>query len=86
MGHAGAERAAAGPLGVHMNPLVIARGIGKLVDALLADLHPLGIAQLTAHRGQHRGRRVKQHLVCDCVHAQALCELTDTTSPVMYEE
>ena len=36
----GSERPAGGPLGVDVDPLVIAGGVGEPVDALLRDLQP----------------------------------------------
>jgi hypothetical protein len=48
VGDTGAKRAAGSPLGIDMNPLVIASGVGEQVDPLLADAQPVGAAQVHA--------------------------------------
>jgi hypothetical protein len=44
------ERAGCGALEVHVDPLVVAGGVGELVDPLLGDLDPLAGAELLAGR------------------------------------
>ncbi|MNR15522.1 hypothetical protein D3C85_1320600 [compost metagenome] len=48
MGDTDAKRPAGGAHRVNMNPLVITRGFGKQIDALLADGQPLGATQVQA--------------------------------------
>ena len=45
-----AEGAVLGALGVDVNPLVIAGGVGKSIDPLLGDLYPVAEAQLLSYR------------------------------------
>jgi hypothetical protein len=45
-----AERRVLGALGIHVDPLVVAGGVGEGVDVLLGDLVPVGDAQLLALR------------------------------------
>ena len=59
MRHAGAKRAILGALGVDMNPLMVAGGIGKGVDALLRDGDPVGGAQVISHGRPHASHRIK---------------------------
>ena len=62
---------------IHMNPLVVTGGIGKLLDALLRHRFPCRRAELRANSTQQRCRRgvdLRRHA----------CWLdTDTTSPVI---
>ena len=83
MGYADAKWAILGALGVYVDPLVVARRVGKGVDALLRDTDPVGGAQVVSHSGQHAGHRVKTCRGFGFAHVQACCELTDTTSPVI---
>ena len=52
-------------LDVDVDPLVIARGIGKPVDAVLIDGHPVGVppGAVRRHRAPHQGSRTR--LACD---------------------
>ena len=77
MGNAGPEWAAGGTLRIDVNPLLVAGGIGKLLNARLADRQPVGVTEVLADYSQHAVDIVKAQ------HAQACCELTDTTSPVI---
>jgi hypothetical protein len=43
-----AEGAGPGRLDVDVDPLVVAGGVGELVDPLLGHLHPLGAAEVRA--------------------------------------
>ena len=43
-----AERPGLGPLGVHVDPLVVERGVGELVDLVLGDRDPVGGAEVGA--------------------------------------
>ena len=36
------------PLGIDVDPLIVASGLGKLVDPILVDDHPFGQANLDA--------------------------------------
>src|SRR5690606_30095547 len=49
MSDGAAEWPGAGLFRVHMDPLVVAGGVGKGVDALLVDGDPLGCAQALAY-------------------------------------
>jgi hypothetical protein len=40
------ERARGGPLGFHVDPLVVAGGLGELVDPLLVDHDPVAGAEI----------------------------------------
>ncbi|MNO87675.1 hypothetical protein D3C76_790980 [compost metagenome] len=83
MGNAGAERALRSPLRVDVNPLVVAGGFCEPVNALLADGQPFAAAQVGALGGQQGLGTVE-----DMAHGgapQACCELTDNTSPTMYD-
>jgi hypothetical protein len=42
-----------------MDPLVIARGIGKLVDAVLGHGEPLGGTQILADGAKHGGNGIE---------------------------
>src|ERR1035441_8419361 len=46
VGDGGAERAALRPLGIHVDPLVVAGGVGEQVDLVLVDAMPLAVAQM----------------------------------------
>ena len=68
VGDRAAERAGLGPLGVDVDPLVVAGGVGELVDLLLGDLVPLARLQrladllaqsLEAVHGRRHGGTVK---------------------------
>ena len=48
MGDRAAEGTGLRLLDVDVNPLVVARGIGEEVHALLGDLHPVGVAEVLA--------------------------------------
>ena len=41
-----AEGTALGPLGVHVDPLVVAGGLGEQVDLVLVDAVPLAVAEV----------------------------------------
>ncbi len=62
-----------GPLRIHVNPLVVIGGIGKLIDAILINGHPL--------RGPKALTRGTWQLAELNLHARWLD--TDTISPVM---
>ena len=49
MGDRPAERAGLGPLGVDVDPLVVAGGVGEQVHPLLGDLDPVAVAEVLAH-------------------------------------
>ena len=51
------ERAGRRLLGVHVDPLVVAGGVGEGVDPILGDLDPVAVAQVPAQRAARRGRR-----------------------------
>ncbi|MCY1464862.1 hypothetical protein D9M71_829380 [compost metagenome] len=78
MGDAGAEGATGGAGRVDVDPLVIAGGLGELVDTRLLDADPRALAQLLADAHQQGAWRLEDHR-----HAQALWLETDSTSPVM---
>jgi hypothetical protein len=44
-----AEGALLGALGVDVDPLIVTRGLGEAVDALLVDLEPLARAEVLPH-------------------------------------
>ena len=48
MGDRGAERPGLGPLDVDVDPLVVAGGVGELVDLLLGDLDVVAVAEVLA--------------------------------------
>ena len=48
MGDRPAERSGLGPLDVDVDPLVVAGGLGELVDLLLGDLHVVAVAEVLA--------------------------------------
>ena len=48
MGDGRAERAVGGALGIDVDPLAVARGVGEQVDPFLADADPLADAELLA--------------------------------------
>ena len=48
MGDRPAERPGLGPLDVDVDPLVVAGGVGELVDPLLGDLHVVAVAEVLA--------------------------------------
>ena len=50
------ERPVLGPFRVNMDPLVIARRVRELVDALLVYPYPVAVTQVFAHRIDYRGR------------------------------
>src|SRR5262245_32310826 len=50
-----------GALRIDMDPLVIARRVGKLVDALLVDGNPFGMTEIGALRRKQCGRVVENH-------------------------
>jgi len=73
-----------GAFRVHMDPLMVTRGVGKSIDALLGDGDPFSVAQICTYGCQHAGDRIEDVFgVRAPAHVQARCELTDTTSPVM---
>ena len=48
-----------GPVHVDMDPLVVAGGVGELVDPLLGDVHPVGPAEVRAGGGAQVVERVE---------------------------
>ena len=56
------EGALLGPLHIDMDPLVIARGLGELVDLLLGDGHPFGRGHILTDTSGQLGQ------VCKCFH------------------
>jgi hypothetical protein len=47
-----AKRPGLGTFDVHMDPLVVARGLGKQVDLLLGDGDPVADGHFLAHQGR----------------------------------
>jgi hypothetical protein len=56
VGDGGAERTVGGTGRVHMDPLVVAGGLGEQVDPLLVDLDPVAGPDLGADGGGQLGR------------------------------
>ncbi len=56
MGNRAAKRAAAGALGIDMNPLVVAGGISKAPDPLLGHFHPVADSNILAQAVRHIGK------------------------------
>src|SRR5690606_9912470 len=77
-----AERPGLGPLGVHMDPLVVARGLGKQVDLLLRDGDPVGHGDLLAYAGTDFGVGAEDfHRPNVAPPPQACCLARDTGPP-----
>ena len=51
MGDRAAERPGLGPLDVDVDPLVVAGGVGELVDLVLGDLDVVAVAEVLADLG-----------------------------------
>src|ERR1017187_4356567 len=56
VGSRAAEGSRLGPLDIHVDPLMVIGGIGKLVDHLLVDLSPLAVAEMGSGPGLQIGR------------------------------
>ena len=54
-----AERPGGGALGVDVDPLVVAGGVGERVDPLLVDRDPVAVAEVLADGGLQLGESVK---------------------------
>ncbi len=59
MGDGRAKRSRFGALRIDMNPLVVARGLGKLVDPFLGDFDPVAHSDFLAHACGHFSKRFK---------------------------
>ena len=55
-----AERPVLGPLDVAVDPLVVERRLGELVDLVLGDRDPVGGAEIGADGGQQRRRVLEE--------------------------
>ena len=63
MRYARSEGTVLGALRIHVNPLVVTRGVGELVDALLRDLGPFAVPERPSN-GLVQLRRILE----DCGH------------------
>ena len=59
MGDRRAKRPGLGPLHVHVDPLVVAGGLGKQVDLLLGDGDPVADGDFLPDQGQQFGKGLK---------------------------
>jgi hypothetical protein len=65
-----------------MDPLVVTRGFGELIDLLLGDLHPIGGGDLLTYTGRKIGQSGKGFHERDSRARAAVC-LSMTRHPMM---